>query len=364
MLATGLASVTSFGERMAKTVYAKQLPGETPPDAGAMARLLELSLALQKLAPWRQLADLHVFAVEVAPGRVYYAQVLGNAGELYRFQLYRGPEGYWLLDDVFEGVVRSAEQMFSRTPILWVEFVAAKELTPADKGAIAAAGGKVAARAGTPVWRAVRPCSLPWYPDASEVADLIRALDLSLPFLSNDAQGRTNELWAEHSRLPWIGPDGSVTLEPAPPDENRPVEIGLPVPVDEKAVSELPLPKASAPGVTIEITHFLAPMPIAPKNTRPTLPRIAMGAEARSGFLFEPELAESHVDPGALMAKVLLKAVREVSRDARVREVHVGSDADLTRLQPLCDRLQINLVRKKHLHAVDHAAEALRMSVF
>lgn len=346
-----------------KPVYAKQLPGETPPDAGAMSRLLGLSLALQKLAPWRHLADSHLFAVEVAPGRVYYAQILGNAGHLERFQIHLGPEGYWLIEDVFEDVVQTAEQMFSRTLLVWVEFAASRELTPADKDALRAAGGKVTARGKVPQWRAARPCSLPWYPDANEVEDLIRALELSLPFLAGDAP-QTKKLWTLGSRLPWIGRDGTVSAEPVPHRANRPAEVGRPCPVDESEISKLPLPKASNPGVTIEIIHFIAPIPIAPRNSRPSLPRIAMGAESRSGFMFQPELADAGTDPGQLMAGVLFHAIREVSKDARVREVHVGSEADVTRLQPLCDRLGIKLVRKKHLHAVEHAAEALRSSVF
>jgi hypothetical protein len=346
-----------------KPVYAKQLPGETPPDAGAMARLLASSLALQKLEPWRHLADSHLFAVEVAPGRVYYAQILGNASQLERFQIYLGPEGYWLVEDVFEDVVQTAEQMFSRTLLVWVEFAASRELTPADKDALRAAGGKVTARGKVPQWRAARPCCLPWYPDANEVEDLIRAIDLSLPFLASDAP-QTRKLWTLGSRLPWIGPDGTVSAEPVPHRKNRPAEAGRPCPVDESEISKLPLPNESAPGLTIELTHFLAPMPIASANRRPMLPRIAMGAEARSGFLFHPELGEAQMDPGQLMAAVLLKAIHVVSRDARIREVHVGSEADVTRLQPLCDRLGIKLARKRHLHAVEHAAEALRSSVF
>lgn len=349
---------------MKKSVYAKQLPGETPPDAEAIAKLLELSLTLQKAAPWRYLADSHLFAIEVAPGRVYYGHILGNAGELERFQMQLGPEGYWLIEDVFEAVVQSAEQMFSRTLLVWVEFAASRELTPADKDALRTGGGKVTARVNVPQWRAARPFCLPWYPDANEVADLIRALELSIPFLSGEAAVRRDKLWADRSRLPWIGRDGTVSLEPVPHRKNRPVEAGHPVPVDEKLVSKLPLPNASAPGVTLEIAHFVAPIPIAPRDRRPILPRVAMCAEKRSGFMFEPDLTEADTDPGPSIAAVLLKAVREVSRDARVREVHVANEADVTRLQPLCDRLDIKLARKKHLHAVDHAIEALRMNVF
>jgi hypothetical protein len=126
--------------------------------------------------------------------------------------------------------------------------------------------------------------------------------------------------------------------------------------VDEALLEKVRERNYGVAGV-FEVDHFFGAGMVGGKNERKACLRVGMAIDARSGFLFQPELASAEDSTGKILSRVVLNAIlggRFVPHEIRVRHLEFQA-----LLEGLACRLGFSVRVAKTLPALDHAKSHL-----
>jgi len=322
-------------------LLAKELPGETPPSAEDLALAVRASLGFAIIEPWLLLSDGHLFAFDSDSGQRWYCTVMGQLGQVYGLQAFRGDAGFALFDDIQHDRV-GPEGFLSRQDLFTVEFVRRVELTPVDRAIAALSPVPIPAGQRVPQITVSRPRQLRWYPNAAELEEINDGLMASLLFFDWLAQHKDVDPWVKNREMPLVvmtDPDLEVRQIPFPALGAPPADP--PVKLDERAVNQILTTLAKRKvGPPIEVDVFLFRAPVG-GDGRPFFPCAALACDAESGFLFPPVMGDLEETPAQALVKCVLNALR--ASPFRPIGLCVANETSLAVLAPLAQVLDLPL---------------------
>jgi Domain of unknown function (DUF6930) len=316
------------------------------------------------LAPWEWMEDCDIFGVEDPETHdIGFCSVLGAADVCHGLALYRGAEGFRVLQGTRDGTIEQADLPYIQDVIL-MSFVPRGELDPQDKAALKQLA-PVKAKRGRPwpQFRSYRPGFVPWYLTEEEARFMAQVLervcDLSLMFRENpnllvpSAPGTilTSVPVSRGDRTTWE--ERTITVPEAPKAAPPPM-----APFDEVRAQRIQN-RCTRRMETWEAATPFFPAPIDAE--RPYYPRVVLLADGASGFLFATELLGPGHNPADAVLERILKAAEEHS--ALPRRIAVRDDLLWKSLGEFCGRLGIELSRQKRLAAVEEAYEEMQRSL-
>jgi len=341
-------------------LLAKELPGETPPTAEDLALAVRASLGFAIIEPWLMLSDGHLFAFDSDSGQRWYCTVMGQLGQVYGLQAFRGEAGFALFDDIQHDRVDPGG-FLSRQDLFTVEFVRRVELTPLDRAIAALSPVAIPAGQRVPQFSVSRPRQLRWYPNAAELDEINDGLMAALLFFEWLAQHKDVDPWAKSREMPLVvmtDPDLEVRQIPFPAVGAPPADP--PVKLDERTVNQILTTFASRkPGPAIEVDAFLFRAPVG-GDGRPYFPWAALACDAKSGMVFAPVMGELKETRATTMAQCLLDALR--SSPFRPMGICVADEASRAILTPIAQVLDLPVSLTK-IPAVLEARAALEASL-
>jgi hypothetical protein len=334
-------------------LFAKQLPGETGPTQEQVSDLVRASAALLKEAPWEYgLGDRQMIAVDMRGGEERgYCIFLGTNREVFGMNAYIGDRGFasykWLMEHVDSAGLEYLAQLHAVS----VEFVSSAELKPADRQALRGAWPN--ARGLKPQFRAWRPGFYPWFPNEQETVWLNDCVDAAVALLS-ETNPKIHRLWQNEQSLPLMTWRDGVwqqgRTEPPQPRIFQEVSA-LPDPGEVEARRNLP-----RKGI-LQATHMYLGATVGKAHERRSMLTAALVVDAKTGFIFSPELGTPDRIAGEMLNDAVLRAI--AARESRPDEVHVWDRRISDALQPLAKALGFRVKVASSTPALDAAVEGL-----
>jgi hypothetical protein len=209
-----------------------------------------------------------------------------------------------------------------------------------------------------PQIRVSRPCELPWYPNAEDVAEVNDCLMASLLFFEWQARHPKIDPWAAKGKLPLLKNWATkLTVEPVRYPPRPAVQPASPTKLDERRVNQLlaSVPKREL-GHPVEADVFLMRRTPMRDGGRPYYPWVALGCDSSSGFLFPMTMG----GPGRKREDVLVDCVLGALEASPFRPVEYWVRDEFCRgaLEPLAQAFEIPL-KVKALAAIAEARAAL-----
>jgi hypothetical protein len=205
-----------------------------------------------------------------------------------------------------------------------VEFVRKAELLRQDRELLAALGHPQGRGLASPIFRTMRPGFLPWFVTADEARTLAECIRAVIVVCSAVASEKKVKFWERADTYPMVtraeGPELLYHVEllksilpPEPPV--------APVRLAEETLRSLRGQDYAMRGV-MELDLTYSGAAIGKKGERNACAAIAIAVDAPSGMVLAPEVTDSSVAAGEMLAKVFLKAVqttRLLPQEVRVR---------------------------------------------
>lgn len=312
---------------MTESFFVRELPGETPLGRETAARLCKAAASLRQLKPWSWMAEDQLVLVRDAAGQTHSVSVMGAVGDFEAVAVYLGAEGQHFFErahespnlDLFLGEQRSVR----------VEFGSRSELGPPDRDLLRQlAPEMMKGRGKVPLFRAVRPGFLAWYPTEEEGSLLARGLEAVLLVAARQAE----VTWeGRYPLVDWT--DGEVVLSTGVPARASAVPRKPALdPTRVKRAQSLP----GGRGMLI-VDHFYAPTGIGEKHSRKAAFRAAVALDADSGIALSPIVAPPEDATADLLAEVTLKGIESIK--TRPAVVVVRSSDFESMLKPLAQAL-------------------------
>jgi hypothetical protein len=338
--------------------FEKELVGEEPPSFATMQKLYNLARELLVRHPWDLLTEDQLVLVEgVASQELCFCSVMGALGQVRALHVYIGPEGYRLFRRLHGGERMTAGEFFAAQCSVYVEFVRLGELTAADRGLLEVMGHLLKRGTLAPIFRSVRPGYHPWYVTEGEAQMLAECQQALIAICDIRKAKPALDFWEKESVYPLLSRRAKEGIEAK-------YEIGLvdapsfslPIPdfgaIDEARIQRIRDSRHPLQGV-LEVDHFYGAGMIGEKNQRKSCFRMALAVDAKSGFVYAPEVSSPRPSTGDVLMRVILRAIE--STCALPREVHVRSGEFKVLLEPLAQALGFSLRVMKSLPALDFA---------
>ncbi len=342
--------------------FVKELAGENPPSLSSLESLYKLASALYALRPWHILDDNQLVLVrDPATTEICYCSVMGALGEVVAMHAYIGAESYRLFHKIIAGETIDPGEFFASQRSVSVEFVSRAGLDAADRKLLADLGHPVGRGLASPVFRAIRPGFLPWFVTEEEAQTLARCMRAVIEICSAVATQADVSYWDQPDTYPLLSPVGMAGDKPqyqielirTPLPSQPPLS---PARLTEEQLGELKGRDYPVRG-TIELDYIVSAAAIGKKNERKACTCIGLAVDARSGFLFPPELTSPTVSPADVLAAALLKAI-QASR-ALPREVRIRDPRFKDCLAPLSSSAGVPIKVVASLPALEQAREHL-----
>jgi hypothetical protein len=335
-------------------MFAKQLQGEAGPTTEQMSHLVKAAAALLKEAPWEHgLGDREMIAVDTRDGRERcYCVFLGINGEIFGMKAYIGDQGLASYRWLMKKHESAGVDYLARLHAVSVEFVAAGELKPADRQAIAAAWRSAKGR--RPQFRTWRPGYFPWFPNEQETAWLTDCIEAVLVFLPA-LRSKSGALWPSDESLPLMEWRDGVWQQQNTillPRTDAPVETPV-APGSREVEVRRRFPRTGI----LETTHLYLGASVGKAHERKALLCAVLVVDAATGVVFQPELAASDRSAGDMLNHAILNAIDR--RGARPAEVHVSDPRVRDLLEPVAHALGFRVKLVRAMPALDDAVAGL-----
>jgi hypothetical protein len=346
------------------------------------------------LAPWEWMEETDLFGVQdPVTGEIGFVSVMGALGEYRAIAVYRGIEGLLGWIDFHSALeldpeLPDAARLLLETPHLHVSFSDSALFEKRDRDLLKGVGLKFTG--GRPLFRSSRPGYHPWYVTREEARLLIHTLSQtfiiaerlaedpdSLVF-SEDGEHATFLVRVSHEQGSDNHPSGYGTpaemlgrgprsAPPGTPElvwEDRIQKISLrrpqmvPLAIEAAVLSKLQ--RLTQTQLEMEADLFMGPGAVGKRGDRPAAIYMLMLADHESGFIFgfeamaaEQGLAAMYADAANRLARFFLKA------QLLPKRLMIRSDRLFELLEPLTQKLNIELFRADELPAIEEAAEAI-----
>jgi hypothetical protein len=318
--------------------FVKELAGEEPPTFSALQELHALAHVWYQLRPWELLDDCNLILVrDPVSGELCYCSVMGALGEVFSLHVYLGEQSYLNFCNLADEKLTDPAEFMAGLRSVSVEFVPRSELEKQDRDLLTAVGYPKGRGQASPIFRAIRPRYLPWFVNATEAETLAECLRAVLAFCRGIEGKETPDFWEKEHTYPLVERASeaaehqyTVRLQKAPVPAELPMEAAR---LDEellRQIKKLDLPVRGA----IEVGHMYGMGAVGGKYERKACTMLALAADAASGMIYAPELAEPGTPIADSLAKVLMKAVlssRAMPSEVRVRGEFKAALAPLTR---------------------------------
>ncbi len=348
--------------------FVKELAGENPPLFATLKQLYAVSTQLYQLAPWNVWTeDKLVLIRDSRSGEMCYCSVMGTLGECLGMHAYIGDESYRTFLRLRNGEQVSPGEFLASQHTVYVDYGPMNELDKEDRKLLKALGHPRGAQVG-PEFRVIRRGYHPWFVTEEEAQLLIQCVrTVSMIYMMSSKQPEL-KFWPGENFHPLVSEMEVVkagekiteqrcriqpTEMPMPPE--KPPAYFIP---DEKELQNLTKGDHRIGGV-LELDHFLTGMVVGKKNERKACICIAMAADAKTGFVFRPEIAP----PGMTASEALIKALLNAIHDYRgiPQEVRVKSASFKESIEPIASACGFSVKVLTALPAVDRArTEMLR----
>src|SRR6267154_1392056 len=206
--------------------FQEQLKGEPALTYDPAAWLYSLAYQFAAAHPWTVLRDCDLILLkDRRTGAMNYCSVMGAAGEVFSFQIYRGDETYRMFRQVASGVNLEIVDFIAVQNGMSVEFVGAKEVTRPDRDWLNTFGHPKGKGTMSPILRTIRPGYQPWYVTEPEGLILAECLDAGLTFFEEFLRTKNRNWWQEKDVYPFLVPKGD---EPDPAYEIQTIRAPVP----------------------------------------------------------------------------------------------------------------------------------------
>jgi hypothetical protein len=341
--------------------FEKQLAHEEPLSFATAERLCGSAAELLGLRPWNFLGDQELILVEDPQSQqICYCSIMGALGEVFSLHVYVGAEGYRMFRKIAAGKGKkiTAGEFFASQRGVSVEFVKSSELTPPDRELLRIFNYPTKRGCMTPMFRALRPGYHPWYATEPEGKLLALCMQVVIAFCRSNV-GDRNSYWDRAEVYPLFVPttesqnDYKIRMVSAPEPPIAAPQIPV---VDETLLAKVRERNYAVVGA-LELDHFFGAGMVGDRDERKACLRVGLATDARSGFLFQPEVASAEDSTGEILVRVILNAIsggRFIPQEIRVRRKEFE-----VLLEGLACRLGSSVRVAKRLPALDQAKNHL-----
>lgn len=341
--------------------FTKELAGENPPSFATLKRLYAAATQLYQLAPWKVWTeDKLVIVRDKHTGEMCYCSVMGQLGQCLGMHAYIGDESYRTFLRLHNGEHIGPGEFLSSQHTVYVDFEPMDQLEVADRKMLKAVGHPRGAEVG-PGFRVIRPGYHPWFVTEEEAQTLFECLrTVSMIYMMVSKQPEI-KFWPDENFHPLVS-DMEVVKDGEKLEQRCRVQT-----------TEMPMPAEKAPtffipdkeqlqnltkgdhriGGVLELDHFLTRMVVGKKNERKACICIAMAADAKTGFVFRPEIAPPGMTASEALIKALLSAIQ--GSGGVPQEVRVKSTVFKKSIEPISSVCGFPVKVLKDLPAVDRA---------
>jgi hypothetical protein len=340
--------------------FVKELAGETPPSFHTMERLYGLASDLFGVRPWSFLNEDNLIVVRDSfSGEICYCSVMGALGIVHSMHAYIGTEGLRQFRKLEAEGITDPGEFFATSRCVYVEFVRRAELQKQDRELLAALGHPVGRGLASPIFRTLRPGFLPWFVTEDEARMLGECIRDVITVCAIMASYKNAKFWELADHYPMVtrmeGTESKFRVDllqsilpPAPPV--------APVRLAEETLRSLRGQNYPVGGV-MELDLTYSGAAIGKKGERNACAAIAIAVDAPSGMVLAPEVTDSSVAAGEILAKVFLKAVQ--TTQALPQEVRVRNQRLKDSLAPLMESFGVSIRVAKRLPASEEALSHL-----
>lgn len=302
---------------------------EAPPTVEEWRELYAAAERLRQAKPWEWMLDSDVWGVQnPETGEIGYCCVMGNLGELFGLNLYKGTEGLEVHEMIEDGELEPGDfSLLFMQKCVQLTFGERDELDDEDLRVVKKLGLKLKGKGVWPCYRAFEPGLEPWYLTGGEARWLTVALAQVPEMLKRVKEDE------EALQPPPDEPDSYLVLIPKiengktvwmetwrQPDPFR-LPPHEPIMLDVERLERVRESGKPRDGIW-EFDYSRMPIPV-PADGRAFYPFMALWVDQGSGEMLQSET----VEPEGHRQAIALKFCELVENaESLPREIHVGSD--------------------------------------
>ena len=343
--------------------FKKQLAGEAPVSFPTAKRLWEKAAELMAIRPWQFLEDQDLVLLKSPlSDETCYCSVMGALGQVFSLHAYTGAESYRYFRKIAAGEPISIGEFYGSLRGVYVEFVGLSELTPPDRELARVFGHPLKRGLKAPIFRAMRPGYQPWYLTEDEGGVLAESLGAVIALCEHIAmRGGAPDYWDQPDIYPFLAPTQRGQERLGYDIEMRKITAPLattsaPASLDQNRIEQIRRRNYPVRGA-FEAEHFYGGGTIGKRDERKAIVRLALVADADSGFVFPPELGMPERATSDMLAAAVLSAIetaRFLPREVRISQLRWEAC-----LQSLARELGFTVRTVKRLPAAEEAKESL-----
>lgn len=334
--------------------FSKQLGGEEPLTFET-ARLLAVgSRRLFEIAPWEYLSeDQLLFVEDEAYPDPHVCTVMGAGGEAAGLLVFPGKEGYNFLRRVHSGEMQDSGDYLAGNRSLTVHYNPKRAVSAADKQMLKAVGYKSKSGELIPEFRSLRPGYLPWFINQSEGLTLNLCVAAMLELLDHVNTDPDANPWPDDRTYPLITKTGIESYQPSVEPEPLP----RPGAFDGEQLRKLMAVGTKSAGA-IEVDFMTVPVAVGAQDERPAALRMAISADAQSGFAYPPEAVGPETYEGDALTAAVLGAIKSAKGVPGI--IFVRNAEHQAMLRALAQEIGATLKVSRELPAVSSLKSSLR----
>ncbi len=321
--------------------------------------LCDAAEAIRKLAPWKDLAEDELFALQTLPGNeVHFVSVMGQAGAHLALAFYPGLESLMKFRRSLTAAPDEEEGIESilLNSHLQVSFEERAGLFPQELQALKAAGRSY--RGLWPAFRSHREARIPWPVDAGEADTLASLLPAAVEVLRRVRRGEQltgDAMGDEFFMLGADGRDGVCRIRDLPVVRHRLLAVMAP-----DALAGLERTRLRA---EMELGLLLAPL-ADDRGGAPFLPLVLLLVESQSGCVLGTELLPTNEGVDAALARLPEVITRVIRQKGMVPSVIAARHhVLLSALQAYGKLHRIKVEKRKMLPVAERALQSLKRAM-
>lgn len=294
--------------------------------------------------------DQWVLVRDIA-GQVNSVSVMGAAGEFEAVAVYVGAVGQRFVEKAQADP--NMDLFLGEQHALRVQFDPRAELQRPDRELLRQlAPEMMKGRGKVPIFRAVRPGYLAWYPTEEEGSLLARGLEA----VALIAERREAVTWSgrRYPLADWK--DGEIVWARGVPAR---AADGLHLPTLDQARVERA--RSLPAGGTLIVDHFYAPVGVGKKYDRKAAFRVALALDGGSGVLLAPIVAPPEETTANLLAEMTLQSIEAIK--ARPEIVVVRNRDFGSMLEPLARNLGCKLRVSPKIPVLEKCKDSMLASI-
>jgi len=332
---------------------------EKSPSQDQLKELFNLAFKFEQIKCWEYMEDTDIFGVmNPENGEIGYICILGNAGEVFGINIYRGARGLDGYLKVLSGEVYEGNNLFSLQYCLSLTFEVGDYLEKKDIAAIYESGISWVNKNMLPIFRSYIPGYYPWYLTEEEAKFFIiclqQTIDVCKRFKSNRGLFSTKKQNSYFIRISAskgekiIWEDSFLKAVPY-------IEEAKPIVINELKVQKITKKLFNREGIW-QIGCAFFPLCINDKKSRPYMPLNFLCVNGITGEIIGSNMSDLR-SYNLFIGEEILNLIEKCKK---VPETIIVNNKDfVTGLQPLMKKLGITIKYKKIMGFYEEAENAL-----